>query len=546
MKTVSIPILAHAFGNKLFTLLQPSPIGRPRYRCPQRTQDYARIAHTECSLHEGKNFPSALQENTSTMYMKRITNYFPWTIITVGIILRLSLFMVNRSLYIDEADLIGNITHRTFMGLTKPLDEKQNAPIGFLWFEKAALISFGDSEYTFRLYALLMGIASLFLFYKVSHKLLSHRAALIALSLFTFSHGLIRYSSEAKQYMGDVAISLLLLYLTVLPKRISELSAAFIGALVFWFSHASTFIVCSIGISRWKKLLWAIPIWIASFSLEYFIILRYSINDSDLGPLWISFFAPFPPRSISDLQKTGDIFLRYLSYIFFFPHTLFLIFSVLLMILGIITFWGKNRTATMTLILPFLLVYIASGYHAYPLAERLLLFLAPLIFLLVAYGADVVLSLSQKIGQAARLTVVTLLLTILLYRPIINATTNLFHPPVIEEIKPVLSFYKTHRDDQDILYVSSGAQSAFRYYEPKFGLDRDHIVYGGYVRNHADEIINEITSLEKNSRVWVLFSHMNSASRKDIQLIIDRLIQTKKMILFRQSVGAAVYLFDLR
>lgn len=480
------------------------------------------------------------------MYMKRISNYLPWIIITVGIILRLSLFLANRSLYIDEADLIGNITHRSYIGLTKPLDEEQHAPLGFLWFEKVALNTLGDSEFTFRLYALLMSIASLFLFYKVAHQLLSHMATLIALALFTFSGGLIYYSSEAKQYMGDVAITLLLLYLTILPKRINQLSAAFIGALVLWFSHASTFIVCSIGISRWKKLLWAFPVWIASFSLEYFIILRYSINDPDLEQLWITSFAPFPPRSISDLQMTGSIFLRYLRFIWVFPHTLFLILSVFLTMLGIITFWRKNSTFTIMLILPFLLVYIASGYHAYPLAERLLLFLVPSVFLLVAHGTDVILISAKKIGHVAFLTTATVLLSILLFHPIVNATTKLIHPPVIEEIKPVLSFYKANRQNQDMLYVSSGAQSAFRYYAPKFGLDNDAVIYGGYVRGHADKIIQEITNLKSNPRVWILFSHMNSASRSDIQKIIDYFSRTQKLVISYRDVGAAVYLFDLR
>lgn len=208
--------------------------------------------------------------------------------------------------------------------------------------------------------------------------------------------------------------------------------------------------------------------------------------------------------------------------------------------------WQKNRTKTIALALLFLLTYIASGLHAYPLVERLLLFLAPFVFLLVAHGADIVLSLSKRFGQAALLTATTLVLTILLYHPIVNATTNLFHPPAIEEIKPVLTFYKANRRGQNILYVSSGAQSAFRYYAPKFGLDNDTVVYGGYVRGHANEIIREITLMKKSSRIWVLFSHMNSASGMDIKIIIDSLTQTKKLILSRQSVGSAVYLFDLR
>lgn len=477
--------------------------------------------------------------------MKRITKYLPWIIITVGIILRLSLFLANRSLYIDEADLIGNITHRTFIGLTKPLDEEQHAPIGFLWFEKAALIAFGDNEYTFRLYALLMGITSLFLFYKVAHLFLSYRATLIAISLFTFSSGLIYYSSEAKQYMGDVTFTLLLLYFFSRSKQVNQRCAALIGALAPWLSHASIFILFSIALVKWKRYLVAILVWIASILLEYFLLLRYSIARPDAGQYWITTFPPFPPRSWADLQWTYNSFIQYLNLVWISTHNILRIFFLFLMGLGLFSLWQKNRTKTIALALPFLLTYIASGLHAYPLVERLLLFLAPFLFLLVAHGADIVLSLSKKFGQAALLTGTTLVLIILLYHPVINATAYLLHPPVIEGIKPVLTFYKANRQNQDILYVSSGAQSAFRYYAPKFDLGNDAVVYGGYVRGHADQVIMEIEKLGK-PRIWVLFSHMNSASKADIQKVIEYLTNTAKLINSYQTLGAAIFLFNLR
>lgn len=468
----------------------------------------------------------------------------PWILITIGIVLRLSLFIANRSLYIDEADLIGNITHRSFVGLTQPLDDEQHAPLGFLWFEKAALLVLGDSEYTFRFYALLMGIASIVLFYTASRRLISHSAALIALSLFTFSPGLIRYSSEAKQYMGDVTFTLLLLYLFSRSKHVYQVYAVLIGALVPWFSHASIFILCSIAFTKWKKILFALPVWIGSILLEYFLILRFSIARPDSGHYWYKTFAPFPPRSIADIQWTVNAFVRYFKFIWPSPISIYLIVFVLLMIVGIVSLLKKNRPQAIILTIPFILVYVASGFHAYPLVERLLLFLAPFVFLLVAHGADVVLSLSKKFGQAAFLTGATLLLTILLYHPIASATTNLLNPPTTEEIKTVLSFYTANRRPGDVLYVSSGAQSAFRYYAPKFDLSNDTVVYGGYVRGHGEQIIREITSLGKNPRIWVLFSHMNSASAKDIDIITQYLTSTMKLIDFRQSVGAAIYLFD--
>ena len=71
----------------------------------------------------------------------------------------------NRSLWADEAVLALNIVNRSYWELLQPLDYEQGAPVGFLLVEKLAIGVFGNNEYALRLFPLLSGIISLFLFY---------------------------------------------------------------------------------------------------------------------------------------------------------------------------------------------------------------------------------------------------------------------------------------------------------------------------------------------------------------------------------------------
>jgi predicted membrane-bound mannosyltransferase len=73
----------------------------------------------------------------------------------IGIILRIWQYAANRSLWLDEAALALNIVNRSFIGLLLPLDNNQQAPLGFLIIQKAFTIVLGNSEYSLRLFPLL-------------------------------------------------------------------------------------------------------------------------------------------------------------------------------------------------------------------------------------------------------------------------------------------------------------------------------------------------------------------------------------------------------
>ena len=81
-----------------------------------------------------------------------------------GSALRIAPFLIDRSLWLDEAKLALNVLERSPAQLFAPLDYDQAAPVGFLLLEKRAVMAFGEGERALRLVPLIAGLGALWLF----------------------------------------------------------------------------------------------------------------------------------------------------------------------------------------------------------------------------------------------------------------------------------------------------------------------------------------------------------------------------------------------
>ena len=186
-------------------------------------------------------------------------NVFSWENIIAGLILlaggllRLRQYLTGRSLWLDEAMLALNIVNRDYSDLFQPLDYNQGAPIGFMLVEKTFNLIFGRHEFSLRLFPLLIGLASLWVFYLLLKQSAYGAGFWVALTLFAFNPRLIYYSSEVKQYIVDVAVTIGLL-LIALPlfqqaSRKAFAGLAIAGSLALWLSHPSLFVLSGIGLA---------------------------------------------------------------------------------------------------------------------------------------------------------------------------------------------------------------------------------------------------------------------------------------------------------
>lgn len=130
-------------------------------------------------------------------------------IASIGILLRLHQYLLNRALWYDEASLAINIVNKSYLQLSHKLDFYQFATIGFTMTERLMVTSFGNNEYALRALPLLCGVLAVVAFYKMAKIFTKPLYLLLAMAYFSFSPCLIGYSAQVKEYSSDVLMSIM-------------------------------------------------------------------------------------------------------------------------------------------------------------------------------------------------------------------------------------------------------------------------------------------------------------------------------------------------
>lgn len=486
-----------------------------------------------------------------------VNRYFMIFGLIWGLYLRLKLFLVDRSLWVDPAMLALNIIKKGYGELLGQLDLNQSAPPAFLWVSKWIGSQFQYNEWSLRLFPFIMGISALVLFYKISHLWLGNRCAFLAFIPFSFSTTVIFYSAEFKQYTTDLFFALLLLWLITLfidrsyrKKYLWWL--LWTGLVSIWFSHTAVFILGGIGCVLLyhmffeKKLpaghkvfiSFICGIWMLQFLGCYLLIFSQSVGEA-MYRYHRGGFAPFPVDSKADLVWYGQT----LKGLFYFPLGLerLYLWPLAGLIAGIVRGfrlrmnWGK----ILILVSPLFLVYAASVLRKYPVSTghyetkpRLILFLVPFLYLLIARG------IHYLSGIAGSIVVYGLGVTLFMVSPVTHAVVPRSY--LSQETKPLIEYYQNHMESGDRIYVFYATVPAFRYYTratdaPFYTHDFSPEDLDGYFR--------DLDSLKMENRVWFLFSHI---SKKDLQTIVSYLQRSAKLLDIRYTTGAELFLFEFR
>jgi hypothetical protein len=136
-------------------------------------------------------------------------------LLVLGIAARVVRFGLRFPFWYDEAALSSNFLERGYLDLLRPLEGGQTCPILFLWVQLTAVKLLGFSEWSLRLFPLICGLGSLWVFRRVAVRLFRGTAAVIAVGVFAASYPAIRYSAEGKPYGSDLFVALVLAALTL-------------------------------------------------------------------------------------------------------------------------------------------------------------------------------------------------------------------------------------------------------------------------------------------------------------------------------------------
>lgn len=461
-------------------------------------------------------------------------NVFYWCTISLGIILRISQYLSNKSLWRDESRLVLNIIERSFFDLSLPLSYEQVAPFGFLYIEKFASIFLGISEYSFRLFPLLCGIASIFLFLKIVNKIFNPFLSFIATLLFAILPTFVFYSSEVKPYSSDIFITLFLLSTTldidlINPKFRTLLLLFLEGVILVWFSYPAIFALTSVGIYLFlflkpnKEKFSTLPLifigWLVNIFSFYYLSRCVLENSISVQRFWestniIEFFT-FSKIFIWFFRIFTDLF----NFISFDQKVLVLV------VVGIVSLYKRRDAKTCTLFsLPLFLLLVGFILKLYPPGNRLLLFIVPLLIIFIFEAVNLIFNKTWKTFPLISI----LLMGFIFYSPVKDMYLYMKEPPSIEEIKPALSYIKQHLKKGDVIYLNNHLQYSFKYYAKFYGFNNNFYVFdsknpyamkngflykeNGYTLfidpdpETTFDCVHLFDKVKGNKRVWIMYS----------------------------------------
>lgn len=460
------------------------------------------------------------------------TNRFQvWIYLTAiaALALRTIHYAGTSSMWYDELTCALNVTEKSYYQLlTQPLDFNQVASIGFLLITKFFISIFGEHDFAFRLWPWLCTVASVYFFYQIARVFLKDTALLAAFILFAFSASGWFYAGQAKQYAGDIASSLFLIWATLqfYSHKINLSKTLLLSVGGFVFISASMPAVALAGILLCFLLtqflfktnqnsfrsffilgfIWAIACawvtWHAKFILD-------TGSVDAMSAYWSRGFIPL--TGLSDalpwlIKKIRDE-LGYFVYFFLselWPvMTLYATILFALAIAGIIKLFAISKAKTFIFLSPFFLAIVLSLFRILPYDTRVALYASWPLLIAAAYGAEWISNISfRKIHPAIAKAFILL---IALPMPVIYLIEPNERPPFhCQPAQPVLKELKKRLQPGDIVYVYYKARHAMKMYGHKEGIT-NYKLSGNYEK--PPQYFQQLDFLKGNKRVWFFFTH---------------------------------------
>ncbi len=495
-----------------------------------------------------------------------------FAILLMGAVLRLMQYLADPALSLDELAVARNVLERNLWDLLMlPLAYDQTAPKGFLLATKLATSIFGASDYALRLFPLICSLAALISFWRVALRILDGAGALVALTLFAAAMPFIAYTAVVKQYSGDVAVSVLLLWLAFYlePGAITRRRAFWAGvagATAVWFSQPAVFVLIGLGLALvlvhrrrslntgvrpWTALAPAFAFWavaVVAAVVAGLMSMTPATHDY-MRRYWAAEFIPLP------LAKAVALFWpwRPLTALFGSEAAAGLGYPlpaayIICMLVGFWRLLRRRNNAALFLLAPIAVTLGAAAVRQYPFGDRLILFLIPSFILGIAAAIEWLGRSAASYSPALTALAVGAAAAPALYGTIET-------PPVyqMENIKPVLSHLQAKRSPGDAVYVYYGAVPAVAFYDDDYGLPESNYVVGACHRGSNRRYLEELDGFRGSKRLWVVMTHAFPPYRErdDILRYLDAIGSRRDAFTVEaQTIGARglpaeVFLYDL-
>ena len=363
--------------------------------------------------------------NPITDYLWRWRARFAWlaarpigVALVLGVVLRLTLYGMDRTFWLDEMSLRDNLSQRAAHDLFAGFTHNQLCPPAFFATEWAMARVLGMGTMPLRLVPLLGGLAALFGFAALARRVLPAHSAWVAVLMFAVSGDLIVYATEVKPYSTDVAaaVAVTLAGLAIASGPVSLwrfTGFTALGAGLVWFSFPAALVLAGVGTSlivssvvhrdrpRALALILTAAGWAVSFAAMRALAVRMLGAEGSHGmqAFWVFAFPPWPPASWRDaawpLREGVRLFVNPLDYHGPFGLWLSSLPAVSLFLAGALSLWRRDRRMLAMLLLPVLFAMGVAYPRLYPFHSRLVLFLVPALLLFIAEGTGLVWDLTR-------------------------------------------------------------------------------------------------------------------------------------------------------
>ena len=458
-------------------------------------------------------------------------------VFVAGSAVRIEQFMWRRSLWLDEALVTVNIVHRSFRGLLRPLSGHQGAPVGWLWAERTAVLTLGNNEDSLRLVPLAAGIAAIVLVYAVARRLLGPWPAVLAAAVLAISPAAVRYSVEVKQYSSDLAIGLALVLLAVRAVSSRSPSAVWAwgvaGAVAIWFAHPAVFILCGTGaalmvgavltrdVERLRLIGRASALWVVSFAVAWWLVLRALGRDRFLHTYWKAGFAPRPlaPLSLAPWLARTPARLVHDPGSLPVPWV-----AAAVVALGIAALAWRRPVYAAVLVLPVLAAAAAAVLGSFPLLGRMALWTLPVI----AVGA----AAASAVAGRAKPWGAVLVATLIFVGPALTFARVAHDPTTWSDVRPLLVSVRPHLRPGDVVWVHSADTPTATYYARSTGVALSATLEDD-LAGGACSGIGDLRAAAAGHRVWFVYGYHASTAPPDEEHDLDEVFASESHRLAR-------------
>ncbi len=471
-------------------------------------------------------------------------------IIILGIAIRFYYQFVAWSFNGDEVDLGLDILNHTYKDLFDPFQSRQSAPPLFLLMEKLSS-EIAKPIISLKIISFLASCVSIFLFNRIIKNSFSISIQLILLGLFCFNPFVFSTSLTLKQYSLDLLMSLIAVNYFFSNK---EYIRTFIFFCVFCLiSNVGLFFSASFVIFHIIKTIWVkkeklfnlklakriAPYLIAP--IPYLLFFIWFLNQAGASNMknymvnyWSGSFMPLNLSIFKWLAIQGKVI-----FIFFFSTYWFVGLPMLFLFLfGIYIAFQKRHQIHQKKILGIILLYIIaviihlflSALNMYPFSDRLFLYLAPGIYLIIGVALE---HINQKAWFGWEYKLIQFFGLIIPISAIVLYGTYL--PKKSNDVYGLIEFVNS--TDESIVFTPKAKQNTLRWLEFTKYFDQD------YSNNNR---IKEIKAGDDYGNVCIVIGVQSEKFGHTIKYTtpepeITRLIELNKIFLYSRIGGYAIY-----